>query len=207
MHRERKNSEPRSSLWARTAEISSARRLPGSALSLNTPLSRPQPWPCFRRTKGWTRWGKQKHQVVIESKITENFPPRYDLVPKKVKEDEFWRNYFYRVSLIKQSFELKDLEKEEKKQEEKKQEKKEEKSKEVSNDDVEIRLKLRFAVLTFLVQNHIPSHHSVPPLMTTRTSYRNRIRHRPRTLPRPTRAWRSSESPPHLPTKVISPWW
>jgi hypothetical protein len=35
---------------------------------------------------------------------------RYDLVPKQVKEDEFWRNYFYRVNLIKQSFDLKDLE-------------------------------------------------------------------------------------------------
>lgn len=34
---------------------------------------------------------------------------RYDLVPKRVKEQEFWRNYFYRVSLIKQSFELKDM--------------------------------------------------------------------------------------------------
>ena len=31
---------------------------------------------------------------------------RYELVPKKVKEDEFWRNYFYRVGLVKQSFEL-----------------------------------------------------------------------------------------------------
>ena len=31
---------------------------------------------------------------------------RYELVPKVIKEDEFWRNYFYRVSLIKQSFEL-----------------------------------------------------------------------------------------------------
>ena len=31
---------------------------------------------------------------------------RYELVPKKVKEDEFWRNYFYRVGLAKQSFEL-----------------------------------------------------------------------------------------------------
>ena len=35
---------------------------------------------------------------------------RYELVPKLVKEDEFWRNYFYRVNLIKQSFDLKDLE-------------------------------------------------------------------------------------------------
>ena len=31
---------------------------------------------------------------------------RYELVPKKVNEDEFWRNYFYRVGLAKQSFEL-----------------------------------------------------------------------------------------------------
>lgn len=31
---------------------------------------------------------------------------RFDLVPKQVKEDVFWRNYFYRVSLIKQSAQL-----------------------------------------------------------------------------------------------------
>ncbi|KAK2717088.1 synapse-associated protein 1-like isoform X2 [Artemia franciscana] len=31
---------------------------------------------------------------------------RFELVPKVVKEEEFWRNYFYRVSLIKQSSEL-----------------------------------------------------------------------------------------------------
>jgi len=31
---------------------------------------------------------------------------RYELVPKKIKEDDFWRNYFYRVGLLKQSFEL-----------------------------------------------------------------------------------------------------
>ena len=30
-----------------------------------------------------------------------------------MKEEEFWRNYFYRLSLIKQSFDLKDLEKDE----------------------------------------------------------------------------------------------
>ena len=36
----------------------------------------------------------------------EPFHFRYELVPKVIKEDEFWRNYFYRVSLIKQSFEL-----------------------------------------------------------------------------------------------------
>ena len=35
---------------------------------------------------------------------------RYELVPKVVKEDEFWKNYFYRVNLIKQSFDLRDLE-------------------------------------------------------------------------------------------------
>merc|ERR1711874_346345 len=29
---------------------------------------------------------------------------RYELVPKKVEEDKFWRNYFYRVELVKQSF-------------------------------------------------------------------------------------------------------
>ncbi|XP_068121477.1 synapse-associated protein 1 [Hyperolius riggenbachi] len=31
---------------------------------------------------------------------------RFDLVPKLVKEEVFWRNYFYRVSLIKQSAQL-----------------------------------------------------------------------------------------------------
>uniref|UniRef100_A0A3Q2X9F6 Synapse-associated protein 1 n=1 Tax=Hippocampus comes TaxID=109280 RepID=A0A3Q2X9F6_HIPCM len=31
---------------------------------------------------------------------------RFDLVPKYVKEEVFWRNYFYRVSLIKQSAQL-----------------------------------------------------------------------------------------------------
>uniref|UniRef100_UPI003AAB74FD synapse-associated protein 1-like n=1 Tax=Centroberyx gerrardi TaxID=166262 RepID=UPI003AAB74FD len=31
---------------------------------------------------------------------------RFDLVPKHVKEEAFWRNYFYRVSLIKQSAQL-----------------------------------------------------------------------------------------------------
>lgn len=32
---------------------------------------------------------------------------RYDLVPKKMKEEVFWRNYFYRVTLITQSAHLK----------------------------------------------------------------------------------------------------
>ncbi|XP_078423543.1 synapse-associated protein 1-like isoform X1 [Cetorhinus maximus] len=31
---------------------------------------------------------------------------RFELVPKLVKEEQFWRNYFYRVSLIKQSAQL-----------------------------------------------------------------------------------------------------
>ncbi|XP_069479080.1 synapse-associated protein 1-like [Ambystoma mexicanum] len=31
---------------------------------------------------------------------------RYELVPKNIKEEDFWRNYFYRVSLIKQSAQL-----------------------------------------------------------------------------------------------------
>ncbi|XP_078538682.1 synapse-associated protein 1-like [Lissotriton helveticus] len=31
---------------------------------------------------------------------------RYELVPKRIKEEDFWRNYFYRVSLIKQSAQL-----------------------------------------------------------------------------------------------------
>ncbi|XP_013414771.1 synapse-associated protein 1 isoform X4 [Lingula anatina] len=34
---------------------------------------------------------------------------RFDLVPKQMKEENFWRNYFYRVSLIKQSTQLTSL--------------------------------------------------------------------------------------------------
>lgn len=34
---------------------------------------------------------------------------RFDLVPKQVTEETFWRNYFYRVSLIKQSTQLTSL--------------------------------------------------------------------------------------------------
>jgi hypothetical protein len=34
---------------------------------------------------------------------------RFDLVPKKVSEETFWRNYFYRVSLIKQSVQISTL--------------------------------------------------------------------------------------------------
>ena len=36
---------------------------------------------------------------------------RFELVPKQMKEETFWRNYFYRVSLIKQSFNLKQMSK------------------------------------------------------------------------------------------------
>lgn len=34
---------------------------------------------------------------------------RFELVPKKITEENFWRNYFYRVSLIKQSSQLTSL--------------------------------------------------------------------------------------------------
>jgi hypothetical protein len=34
---------------------------------------------------------------------------RFLLVPKKMKEEIFWRNYFYRVSLIKQSYQLQEM--------------------------------------------------------------------------------------------------
>lgn len=37
---------------------------------------------------------------------------RFELVPKHVKEEAFWRNYFYRVSLIKQSAQLSSMEQE-----------------------------------------------------------------------------------------------
>jgi len=46
------------------------------------------------------------HAVVLLEADPRLQKMRYDLVPKKVKEDEFWRNYFYRVGLVKQSFEL-----------------------------------------------------------------------------------------------------
>jgi len=46
------------------------------------------------------------HAVVLLKEDPRLSQMRYELVPKKVKEDEFWRNYFYRVGLVKQSFEL-----------------------------------------------------------------------------------------------------
>jgi len=46
------------------------------------------------------------HAVVLLGEDPRLREMRYELVPKKVKEDEFWRNYFYRVGLAKQSFEL-----------------------------------------------------------------------------------------------------
>merc|ERR1719357_151696 len=46
------------------------------------------------------------HAVVLLEADSRLRKMRYELVPKKVKEDDFWRNYFYRVGLVKQSFEL-----------------------------------------------------------------------------------------------------
>jgi len=46
------------------------------------------------------------HAVVLLEADSRLQKMRYELVPKKVKEDDFWRNYFYRVGLVKQSFEL-----------------------------------------------------------------------------------------------------
>ncbi|RXM95680.1 Synapse-associated protein 1 [Acipenser ruthenus] len=34
---------------------------------------------------------------------------RFELVPRHVKEEVFWRNYFYRVSLVRQSAQLSSL--------------------------------------------------------------------------------------------------
>jgi len=34
---------------------------------------------------------------------------RYNIVPKQIKEDEFWKNYFYRISLIKSGQDIKTL--------------------------------------------------------------------------------------------------
>lgn len=48
------------------------------------------------------------HAVVLLEEDARLQKMRYELVPKKVKEDDFWRNYFYRVGLAKQSFELAD---------------------------------------------------------------------------------------------------
>ncbi|KMQ96124.1 synapse-associated protein of 47 kda [Lasius niger] len=31
---------------------------------------------------------------------------RFELVPKVISEENFWRNYFYRVSLLRQGYEL-----------------------------------------------------------------------------------------------------
>jgi len=46
------------------------------------------------------------HAVVLLQEDEKLQKMRYELVPKRVKEDDFWRNYFYRVGLAKQSFEL-----------------------------------------------------------------------------------------------------
>lgn len=50
--------------------------------------------------------GVAAHALVLLQEDTNLKQLRYELVPKKIKEDDFWRNYFYRVGLLKQSFEL-----------------------------------------------------------------------------------------------------
>jgi len=44
-------------------------------------------------------------QIMLQED-TELEKMRFELVPSQVSEDDFWRNYFYRVSLIKQSAQL-----------------------------------------------------------------------------------------------------
>lgn len=48
------------------------------------------------------------HAVVLLGEDPRLGQMRYDLVPKSVSEDDFWRNYFYRVGLAKQSFALRE---------------------------------------------------------------------------------------------------
>jgi len=50
--------------------------------------------------------GVAAHALVLLQEDLRLEKLRYELVPKKIKEDDFWRNYFYRVGLLKQSFEL-----------------------------------------------------------------------------------------------------
>jgi len=50
--------------------------------------------------------GVAAHALVLLQEDSKLEKLRYELVPKKIKEDDFWRNYFYRVGLLKQSFEL-----------------------------------------------------------------------------------------------------
>jgi len=49
------------------------------------------------------------HALVLlkEDKRLEKI--RYELVPKQIKEEQFWKNYFYRVGVIQQSFELSNI--------------------------------------------------------------------------------------------------
>ncbi|XP_034419525.1 synapse-associated protein 1 [Cyclopterus lumpus] len=62
---------------------------------------------------------------------------RFDLVPKQVKEEVFWRNYFYRVSLIKQSAQLTALAAHQQQQQQQQQQKDgEDKAASVSAEDV-----------------------------------------------------------------------
>jgi len=46
------------------------------------------------------------HALVLLKEDERLEKVRYALVPKQIKEEDFWKNYFYRVGLIKQSFEL-----------------------------------------------------------------------------------------------------
>ena len=62
---------------------------------------------CWEKMKGWDIWGDLGNDTLAPRFCSKFLHiSRYELVPKKVKEDEFWRNYFYRVGLAKQSFEL-----------------------------------------------------------------------------------------------------
>jgi len=46
------------------------------------------------------------HAVVLLKEDPRLEKIRYELVPKQIKEAEFWRNYFYRVGVLQQSYEL-----------------------------------------------------------------------------------------------------
>lgn len=57
-------------------------------------------------------YNKASKQAIAILNEDENLRKmRFELVPKQIKEANFWKNYFYRVSLIKQSFNLKQISK------------------------------------------------------------------------------------------------
>jgi hypothetical protein len=70
-----------------------------------------------------------------------------------VKEEEFWRNFFYRVGLIQQQFELKDLEDDgrEKKKQDTKSNKERKNILESESADAEMRLVVFSSSYSFLV--------------------------------------------------------